>query len=336
MSISKIYTKPIQNLKTIYGVVNMKNIVSINNISLAAVDAPGPEPEAGWESIFDDAKWEGWYGEDAPHDTWWNTDRWCCGDYYYEIHLKPKTSTSWATGYRPEKMRITFSTVAAGYGSFGMVLSDSVADVINKYAFLNPASGQEIFLDFSRLGAGDIAELYSYLGDSNCDGNVTNIEFLDGDDPDPILKTINPDSTISYMYWAVNGAATCHECVNEGFEFADDSVTYVYDAYIGQEPLILGLENTDLSTGSYKFNVRIRISGSLGERLYVTLRTGTTDIYTITAVIGNYYTGWQNWESGFSPAISLTASELNDLNIKVQHDSSYGGTDISTIDVQVK
>jgi len=123
-----------------------------------------------WTSVFDTTFWEGWRSDayPPPHCTWWDTDHWVPGDYFYNIHLK--VTGSWATGYRADKIRLTLSeTIPAPVQVF---IRDASLNVIGEGS--SPYySGTEIILDFD--GCGDIYEIYIPTGDTTT--TCTNIEF---------------------------------------------------------------------------------------------------------------------------------------------------------------
>jgi hypothetical protein len=133
---------------------------------------PTPPTPPSWQSIFDDTKWEGWYGDGAPHDTWWSTNKWCCGDWYYEIHLKP--IGTWAIGFRPTKVRVTINHSISGPGNF--FLLRKAAEAGEPYI-----ASSEGYVSLTELDCtfdeDDIGSLFIPMGDGDCAGNCTNIEF---------------------------------------------------------------------------------------------------------------------------------------------------------------
>jgi len=123
---------------------------------------------AGWESKFDTNYWEGWYGDGEPHDTYWNGSAWQGGDYYYEIHLK--AIGSWATDYRPTKVKMSISADISGPST--VIVRDSSLNEIGNSGS-GYVSGTEINLSFA--SAGDIYELYIPTG--NTTTTCTSITF---------------------------------------------------------------------------------------------------------------------------------------------------------------
>jgi len=110
-----------------------------------------------WVSHFDNSDW-------APGGgTSWTGSSWTGG-----FGLQITDIGTWTEGYRPTKMRVTFTG-----GPTNMTLKDvpgSLDNIAHDAAYV---SGQEIDLDFS--GLGDINEMRMGLGSVT----VTNIEFLE-------------------------------------------------------------------------------------------------------------------------------------------------------------
>jgi hypothetical protein len=121
---------------------------------------------SGWESKFDNNYWEGWYGDAG--DTKWLGAAWESAEWYYEIHLK--AIGSWATGYRPTKIKMTLSKDISGPSS--VIVRDASLNVIGNSGS-GYISGTEINLSFA--SAGNIYELYIPTGDDST--TCTSITF---------------------------------------------------------------------------------------------------------------------------------------------------------------
>ena len=128
-----------------------------------------PEPE--WHSIFDNTKWE----PDEPDNDYgeWTGSSWFPDDRNndqpggdYTVFLRPMGS--WSTGFRPTKMRITYSIILMRY--YIRDTSDNIIASGSSYA-----SGAEIDLDFDTYGL-DIGTMD--LRDFPSSWYITNIEFF--------------------------------------------------------------------------------------------------------------------------------------------------------------
>jgi len=125
----------------------------------------------GWDVKLDTTYWEGWYSHEysPPHCTWWDTDHWVPGDYFYGIFLR--AIGTWAVGYRPDKIKLTFSKTLSG--SDQIFIRDADLNIIGMQSYPY-YSGTEIILDFD--GCGDIYEIWALTRDTTT--TCSNIEFL--------------------------------------------------------------------------------------------------------------------------------------------------------------
>jgi hypothetical protein len=118
-----------------------------------------------WSSYFDNTKWSG------LNNTTWSGTQWDSWDGGPGGHiLWIEDISTWTSGYRPSKVRLTFNTT--GYTLFGLTIQDSNGDFILNIS--DPVSGEEYDLTF---GSFDIDELI--LNRFGAAIGLTNIEFLE-------------------------------------------------------------------------------------------------------------------------------------------------------------
>jgi len=125
-----------------------------------AIKKPSTPPEPEWVSYFDNTRWG------AASSTSWTGTAWSSSGF--EIYLDVAVSDDWYEGYRPTKIRVTYTG-----GPVAMSLVDeNLNDIAEDASYV---SGTELDITFDQVLDGDISKLRDM-----CCGSmeVTNIEFL--------------------------------------------------------------------------------------------------------------------------------------------------------------
>jgi len=125
-------------------------------------DPSHPANPAGWSVCLDDTYWK------TEYHAVWNVDHW---DFLGDFAVSIREIGTWASGFRPSKMRITHD-----YG-FGLELALFNAGEPGWAWHGMCVSGQEYDLDFSGYSDADITVLEHHAGEEGCDFDITNIEF---------------------------------------------------------------------------------------------------------------------------------------------------------------
>jgi hypothetical protein len=133
---------------------------------------PSPTPPDAWTQLLSNSYWQAWYlSGNGGYTMTWDGVKWRavyggpteCGNW---PALNPKTGTTWAVGYRPAKVRITFT---GGTPPIKIGLCDTAGNVLgHNLACVSP---QVIDLNFA--AGNDIKRLNTY----NILMYITNIEF---------------------------------------------------------------------------------------------------------------------------------------------------------------
>lgn len=148
---------------------------------------PIPIPDSDtWWGVFDYTKWKQ-FGADQGV---WVTDHWEAEHYLgsiWSVNLIP--ATSWSTGYRPTKIRISHN--AGDPSPLLIVLRFGSTTRVTGTAYL---SLDEMDIDPSWYDDGDITRLSIYPGDATF--NVTSIEFVS-----PAYPTESWISRLDDTYW---------------------------------------------------------------------------------------------------------------------------------------
>jgi hypothetical protein len=225
--------------------------------SETSISGSGEEGDT-WYAAFDNTYWElaPLGGEGTPAGQWVSGEG---GDYWatgtgHIIYLTPKTGTSWATDFRPTKIKITHTSTNSqgGEGDY-FTITDGAEHNILQTSWTLVDSGSELPLSFSS-GEGNL-NLYGLhtpdilAGEGYQYYTITNIEFnSDPGDPDYVDPITWYDATSS-TYW-------------EG----DDSVGSEYDAtWNGSQWDAASLKIRLLTVGGWQSNFRptkCRVTGT--------------------------------------------------------------------------
>jgi len=124
----------------------------------------------GWAAYFDDSDWEGWVGS----RTQFVANNWVFDiePGYHTGRIRP--IGSWETGYRPSKIRITYTGNSSQVMYWGMYDTDGVNIVSAEYFTTSP---QEIDIDFGSLDLNQLYMTWESGDNESVDINVSNIEF---------------------------------------------------------------------------------------------------------------------------------------------------------------
>lgn len=122
-----------------------------------------PEPTGTWVDRTDNTYWY-----DTGGGGYWDGDSWYAGWEHVLIALQTGDNANWYVGFRPTKIRLTFTGAGSGFSVRNYGGTIYIAGTASSTTI---TSGQEIDLDFSE--GEDLGRIYMSGGEID----VTKIEF---------------------------------------------------------------------------------------------------------------------------------------------------------------
>jgi len=189
----------------------------------------------GWTARFDDSAWEGWVGS----RTQFVANNWVFDiePGYHTGRIRPVGA--WATGYRPSKIRITYTGDSGQVMHWNMYDTDGTNIVSTVYFTTSP---QEIDIDFGSLDLNQLFMTWESGSDESVDISVSNIEFA--------IATI--DLSVSGI-WAKNlrpeKFRVYFDNATAGVSLKDTNGTEIYGnaSYVSGEEVYLDFAGADIS-----------------------------------------------------------------------------------------
>jgi hypothetical protein len=144
-------------------------------------------------------------------------------------------------------------------------------------------------------------------------------------------EALIPNGTSAAGHWVPSGAATLHECLDEGVDAADDDATYVH-CNAGLGVATLDFTNPTLAGPFTSMTLRIRArkttSGSVKFSVY--LNGLSVLVGTITPVLTTAYATFEVEISG-----SWTAGDLNTLQVQLLEFNFPNDAHVSALEVVI-
>ena len=149
-----------------------------------------------------------------------------------------------------------------------------------------------------------------------------------------MVQTVTCTSTVGSGTWTISGAATAHECLDEGIASADDTTTRIFTGLIGDVAEVHLGDPTDpvVHTGH---KLIYRILSSLGGQ-----KTVTTALYEGATLIASESQGafdgvWVTHTLTLSEAEAANITDYTDLRARFTAAGIAGFLSVTAVDLEV-